>query len=202
MIDWNLVAVWAQSISSTIVLFMIFFQIKQVNTQIIQNDSQERFRRSWEFIKTYLDEVRQDSASLEEYRQDFEPCNTCTDSKQFQAWVKHFYRPRVHLFYLLNKLIEHQEADERLLFGYLEEDFNTFVLLGINLYGLDEFKKNVGSRIRILLSLWGSQIPAAKLLYSATGTSVSPQTRAPEAQTTAGTPSSSLEVSDARTASP
>ncbi len=171
-IDWNLLAVWAQSVSSTVVLFMIYFQIKQVNTQILQNEVQERFRRSWEFIKTYLDEVRSDAASLEQYRENFDSCNMCTESEQFRAWVKHFYRPRVHLFSLLNKLIEHQEADERLLFGYLEDDFNTFVIIGLRLYGLDEFKKTIGVRIKILLSLWGSQIPAAKLLYSP---SVAPQ---------------------------
>jgi hypothetical protein len=166
MIDWNLVAVWAQSISSTVVLFMIYFQIKQVNTQILQNDVQERFRRSWEFIKTYLDELRIDHAKLEQYRDEFDCGEAVVDSQQFQAWIQHFYRPRVHLFYLLNKLIEHQEADERLLFGYLEDDFNTFVTLGVRFYGLETFKKKVGVRIKILLSLWGSQIPAAKLLYS------------------------------------
>lgn len=166
MIDWNLVAVWAQSISSTIVLFMIFFQIKQVNTQIIQNDVQERFRRSWEFIKTYLDEVRMDAIHLEEHKDKFDVYATPTDTEQFLAWIRHFYRPRVHLFYLLNKLVEHQEADERLLFGYLEDDFNTFVTLGIRRFGLEEFKKTTGARIKILLSLWGSQITASKLLYS------------------------------------
>lgn len=166
MIDWNLVAVWAQSISSTIVLFMIYFQIKQVNTQIIQNDSQERFRRSWEFIKTYLDEVRSDAGNLEEFPEKFDAHACCVSDEQFHAWIKHFYRPRVHLFYLLNKLVEHQEADERLLFGYLEDDFNTFVTLGIRHLGLEEFKKTTGARIKILLSLWGSQITASKLLYS------------------------------------
>lgn len=166
MIDWNLVAVWAQSISSTIVLFMIFFQIKQVNTQIIQNDSQERFRRSWEFIKTYLDEVRMDAVHLEHYKDKFDVYTAALDNEQFLAWIRYFYRPRVHLFYLLNKLVEHQEADERLLFGYLEDDFNTFVTLGIRRFGLEEFKKTTGARIKILLSLWGSQIAASKLLYS------------------------------------
>ncbi len=171
MIDWNLVAVWAQSISSTIVLFMIFFQIKQVNTQIIQNDIQERFRRSWEFIKTYLDEVRMDAVHLEEYKEKFDIYTAAPDNEQFLAWIKHFYRPRVHLFYLLNKLVEHKEADERLLFGYLEDDFNTFVTLGIRKFGLEEFKKTTGARIKILLSLWGSQITASKLLYSGPETS-------------------------------
>lgn len=166
MIDWNLVAVWAQSISSTVVLFMIYFQIKQVNTQIIQNDVQERFRRSWEFIKTYLDEVRRDTLHLEEFKERFDAWDTATDTEQFRAWMKHFYRPRIHLFYLLNKLVEHQEADERLLFGYLEDDFNTFVTLGVRQFGLEEFKRTTGGRIRILLSSWGSQISASKLLYS------------------------------------
>lgn len=169
MIDWNLVAVWAQSVSSTIVLFMIYFQIKQVNTQILQNDSQELFRRSWEFIKTYLDEVRADNVLLEPHRERFDAINASTDGDQFKAWVTHFYRPRVHLFSLLNKLIEHQEADERLLFGYLEDDFNTFIIIGLRVYGTEDFKKTIGARIKILLSLWGSQIPAAKLLYSTPG---------------------------------
>lgn len=166
-IDWNLAAVWSQAISSTVVLFMIYFQIRQVNTQIIQNDEQERFRRSWEFIKVYLDELRENSPILKACQCAKAVSAAEMDKETFETYQRYFYEPRLHLFVLLNKLVEHQEVDERLLFGYLDEDFNRFVELGVRLSGADEFKRESGSRIQILLNLWGTGIRAGKLLYSA-----------------------------------
>jgi len=45
--DLGSAADWAQAVSSTVVLFFIYQQMKQTNTQMIQNDDQERYRRSW-----------------------------------------------------------------------------------------------------------------------------------------------------------
>lgn len=164
-IDWNLTASWAQSISSTIVLFMIFSQIRQVNTQIIQSDNQEKFRRSWEFVKLYRDELRNDESKLNEYKDGFVPLTCDPGTEAFKRHVQHFYLPRLHLFVLLNQLVEYQEVDERLLFGYLEEDFNKFVELGIRQNGLEAFKLEHGQRLRLLLTLWGTQIKSTRMLY-------------------------------------
>lgn len=167
-IDWNLVATWAQAISSTVVLFMIYFQIRQVNTQIVQSDEQEKFRRSWEFVKLYRDELREDEIHLLPHKEGFEPLLSPKDGDAFAEYIQHFYWPRYHLFVLLNQLVEHQQVDERLLFGYLEDDFNRFVELGITQYGLEAFKSDCGPKLRLLLALWGSQIRSKKLLYGTT----------------------------------
>jgi hypothetical protein len=167
-IDWDSAAAWAQAITSTIVLFMIYFQIRQVNTQIIQNDEQERFRRSWEFVKLYRDELREDEVLLNPWREGFCPLDCERAADAFKEHMRHFYWPRYHLFVLLNKLVEHQEVDERILFGYLEEDFNKFIELGVRNYGIETFKTECGIRLKLLLTLWGSQIKSNRLLYGTT----------------------------------
>lgn len=164
-IDWNLVAVWAQAVSSTVVLFMIYFQIRQVNVQIIQNDSQERFRRSWEFIKVYLGELRENSPRIAPVKTSMKIPATEFSPETFDAYVNYFYEPRLHLFVLLNKLVEHQEVDERLLFGYLDEDFNRFLEIGIRLLGSDRFKSEIGPRMQILINVWGTRTVAGKSLF-------------------------------------
>lgn len=164
-IDWNLTATWAQAISSTVVLFMIYFQIRQVNDQINQSEVQEKFRRSWEFVKLYRDELRESEIHLQPYKEGFNPLITEPGTTGFAQFIEHFYFPRYHLFVLLNQLVEHQEVDERLLFGYLEEDFNRFVELGIRQWGLERFKSEYGPKLRLLLTLWGSQIKSTRMLY-------------------------------------
>jgi len=167
-IDWNSAATWAQAISSTVVLFMIYFQIRQVNTQIVQTETQEKFRRSWEFVKLYRDELREDEVHLIPFKEDFQPMSAERDDEAFREHMQHFYGPRYHLFVLLNQLVEHQEVDERILFGYLEDDFNRFVELGIRNYGLETFKTESGVKLKLLLTLWGSQIKSNRLLYGST----------------------------------
>jgi hypothetical protein len=164
-IDWNAAATWAQAISSTVVLFMIYFQIRQVNTQIVQTDTQEKFRRSWEFVKLYRDELRVDEVQLLPFKEGFSPMAADRGDEAFREHMQHFYAPRYHLFVLLNQLVEHQEVDERILFGYLEDDFNRFVELGIKNYGLETFKTESGAKLKLLLTLWGSQIKSNRLLY-------------------------------------
>lgn len=166
-LDWNLVAVWAQAISSTVVLFMIYFQIRQVNTQIVQVDEQERFRRSWEFVRLYRDELRSDEMQLSSYKLDFLPLCCEPDTEPFHKHMLYFYAPRYPLFTLLNQLVEHQQVDERILYGYLEDDFNKFVELGIRKYGLEKFRVQYGTKLKLLLTLWGSQIKSTRLLYGA-----------------------------------
>lgn len=167
-IDWNLIATWAQAVSSTVVLFMIYFQIRQVNTQIIQSEDQEKFRRSWEFVKLYRDELRQDEVLLVKHKEGFNPLICEPGTEAFELHMRHFYYPRYHLFGLLNQLVEHQQVDERILFGYLSDDFNKFVELGIRQFGLDEFRAQYAAKMKLLFALWGTQIKSTRMLYGST----------------------------------
>lgn len=167
MADWGSAADWAQAVSSTVVLVLIYFQMRQVNAQMTQNDDQERFRRSWEFIRFYRDELRQDEQYLDRYRDAYgklilQPC-----SAEFCDYADHFYRPRLHIFILLNHLIRNQDVDERVLYGYLEDDFNRFIEVGVTLLGQVEFKGEIGPHIDFLLTLWGSHGKVSNLLFTA-----------------------------------
>jgi hypothetical protein len=163
-IDWTLVATWAQAISSTIVLFMIYMQIKQANTQILQSDQHERFSRSWEFVKLYREELKPDDALLMHAKESFSALASDLDAGVFEQFVCHFFLPRYHLFVLLNQLVQHQEVDEKILFGYLEDDFNRFVEIGVTKYGASGFITGYGAKLRLLLTLWGTQIKSNRLL--------------------------------------
>ncbi|HEY9677391.1 MAG TPA: hypothetical protein V6C76_05255 [Drouetiella sp.] len=173
-VDFGSAADWAQAISSTIVLFFIYQQMRQTNTQMIQNDDQERYRRSWEFVKLYREELREFEKRLEQLNCDFNPLTYEQSSPEFCAYVLNFFRPRKHLFILLNQMVMRQEVDERMLFGYLEDEFNKFVEIGIRHYGPAEFKQEVGSKINLLVTLWGAQIKSKALLFTSTTTSTSP----------------------------
>jgi hypothetical protein len=164
-IDWFLLANWAQAISNTVVLFLIYLQMRQVNVQIVQNDDQERFRRSWEFVKLYREELRESKNGFEHLIAEFDPTTTPPDGEVCSVLNQEFFKPRVHLFMLLNQLVKNQEVEERVLFGYLEDDFNLFVEIGLRCLGVQEFRKSIGSRIDILITLWGSQIKSSQLLY-------------------------------------
>ena len=164
-IDWNLVAVWAQAVANSVVLVLIWRQIKQANTQIVQNDKHEVYRRSWEFVRFYRDEVRSDDAHLVTFDADFDPTTEETDASALNEYMRHFYAPRLPLFSLLNFLVEEQQVDEQLLFGYLKDDFNRFVELGVRQFGAEEFRKMCGARLKLLLTLWGSHIRSARLLF-------------------------------------
>jgi hypothetical protein len=164
-IDWNLVAVWVQTVANTVVLFLIYLQMKQVQEQMSQSDEQQRFSRSWEFVKLYRDELRELDQRLDPFRDSFNPLETPKDSEAFAAYVQNFYKPRWHLFVLLNHLISHQQVDERILFDYLGEEFNKFVEIGVRNYGAN-FKTDVCSQMNILATSWGLQIKASKLLYT------------------------------------
>jgi len=167
-IDWSITAEWAQAITSTIVLFMIYFQMRQTNNQLLQDEVHERFRRSWEFVRLYREELRPEEEKLGGFRDGFDARNSKTDSPAYKAFMDHFFNPRIHLFVLLNQLVQHQEVDERVLFGYLGDEFNQFVEIGVTKYGLAEFRQVVGTKISLLLTLWGSQIKANQLLIAAT----------------------------------
>ncbi|HEY9869495.1 MAG TPA: hypothetical protein V6D08_10055 [Candidatus Obscuribacterales bacterium] len=164
-IDWTLMADWVQAVGNTVVLIMIWFQMRQVQQQITQSDEQERFRRSWEFIRLFRDELREEDAALGTAVGEFDAMSADTDSQDFENQIRYFYKPRLHLFVLLNQLVQHQEVDERILFGYLEHEFNRFVEIGIRKYGREDFMKSTGARIQILLTLWGSQIKSSRLIY-------------------------------------
>lgn len=163
-IDWTLIATWAQAISSTIVLFMIYKQIKQANTQILQSDEHEKFSRSWEFVKLYRDELKPGDSMLLHVKEGFNPLEADKESEQFELFVCHFFLPRYHLFILLNQLVQLQEVDEKILFGYLEDDFNRFVEIGVTKYGAGPFILSYGAKLKLLLALWGAQIKSSRLL--------------------------------------
>jgi hypothetical protein len=165
-IDWQLAASWAQAVSNTVVLFLIYLQMRQVNAQMIQNDIQERFRRSWEFVKLYREELRHTDDEFAPLLEKFHALTPEPSSEVCQTLQHKFFEPRMHLFVLLNQLVQNQEVEERVLFGYLENDFNLFVEIGVGCYGATEFRKKIGPRINMLITLWGSQIESRQLLYS------------------------------------
>jgi hypothetical protein len=167
MVDWAIAASWAQAIANTVVLFLIYLQMKQVNQQMIQNDEQEKWHRSWEFVRFYREELRECDRQLEPYRASgFDATKEPIDSEIYAQFITHFYKPRIHLFVLLNQMVQHQEVDERMLFGYLADEFNSFVEMGITISSLPEFRKSFGSKMDILLTLWGSLIKSKHLLYA------------------------------------
>jgi hypothetical protein len=168
-VDWAILAAWAQAIANTIVLVLIYLQMKQVNQQMIQNDDQERWRRSWEFVKFYREELRDCDVRLREYKgTGFNSLVEPSESPLYKVFIEHFFEPRVQLFILLNQLVQHQEVDERMLFGYLSDEFNQFVELGVINLTLPEFRKQFGTKINLLLTLWGTHIKSSHLLYSST----------------------------------
>lgn len=167
-IDWGSAADWAAAISSSVVLILIWQQIRQVNTQIIQNDEQERFRRSWEFVRFYRDELRDYARRLEDIP--FDALTADPDCDLYRKYIRYFYQPRVDLFILLNQLVQHQQVEERLLFGYLEYDFNRFVEIGVTTKGAQEFRRDTGAKLSILLAVWGTHIKSRQLLYGAQAT--------------------------------
>src|SRR6516164_8934241 len=100
-IDWALTASWAQAISNTVVLFLIYLQMRQVNVQMIQNDDLERFRRSWEFVKLYREELRDTRHDFEDVIARFDPNKTEPGAEICSTLDHEFFKPRVHLFILL-----------------------------------------------------------------------------------------------------
>ena len=163
--DGALWAAWAQAIANTVVLFLIYLQMKQVNEQMVQNDEQEKWRRSWEFVKFYREELRSEDQALGDSGEIFDVAKAASVPEAFRLHVKYFYKPRIVLFSLLNQMVQHQEVDERMLFGYLSEDFNKFVEIGISLSNQAEFRKELGPRLNILLQVWGTHIKSSQLLY-------------------------------------
>lgn len=178
MIDWAITASWAQAVANTVVLFLIYLQMKQVNLQMTQNDEQERWRRSWEFIKFYREELREYDKRLERYaEQGIDAAGEAVESDCYKCYLRNYYEPRIPLFILLNQLIQHQEVDERMLFGYLSDEFNRFIELGVSSSNTTEFRKTFGSRMDILITLWGTLIKSKHLLYTSptqSGTRITP----------------------------
>jgi hypothetical protein len=167
--NWGSVADWAQAISSTVVLLLIYLQMRQVNSQMLQNEAQERFRRSWEFVRLYRDELREYEHILENLPTRIDKFAPDPNASELELLNTNFLQPRIHLFILLNNLVQHQEVDERVLFGYLEDEFNQFVQVGIKRSGLKQFKKEVGTKMNLLMTLWGTQIKCKELLKANKG---------------------------------
>jgi len=168
-VSWGSVADWAQAISSTVVLVLIYLQMRQVNSQMLQNEAQERFRRSWEFVRLYRDELREFEHRLESLPHPIDTILENPSPSQLELLSANFLQPRLHLFILLNNLVQHQEVDERVLFGYLEDEFNQFVQIGIKRSNLQQFKKEIAAKMNLLMTLWGTQIKCNELLKAHKG---------------------------------
>ncbi|HEY9716227.1 MAG TPA: hypothetical protein V6C69_02060 [Trichormus sp.] len=169
-ISWGSVADWAQAISSTVVLVFIYMQMRQVNNQMLQNDEYEKYRRSWEFVTFCRNELRDNEQKVCVLWDSYEEVKKDPSSSDFELLICHYFNPRFHIFVLLNQLIQHQEVDERVLYGYLEEDFNRFVELGIIRMGHQGFTREVGPKIDLLLTLWGSNAKLKPLLFATPAT--------------------------------
>jgi hypothetical protein len=169
-IAWGSVADWAQAISSTVVLIFIYMQMRQVNKQMLQNDEYEKYRRSWEFVTFCRNELRDNEQKVCELWDRYEEVKKDPTSSDFELMICHYFKPRYHIFVLLNQLVQHQEVDERVLYGYLDEDFNRFVELGILHMGQQPFTREVGPKIDLLLTLWGSNARLKPLLFATPAT--------------------------------
>jgi hypothetical protein len=165
--EWGSVADWAQAVSSTVVLILIYMQMRQVNLQMTQSEELERYRRSWEFVTFCREELREDDKALGTLEESLDQLTRDKSSPLFKELIDHFYKPRMHIFMLLNQLVQHQEIDERILYGYLEEDFNRFVEIGITNNGHHNFTKDVGPKLDLLITLWGSHSRIKDLLFPA-----------------------------------
>lgn len=157
---------WASALSNTVVLVFIYKQLRLMNVQMVQNDEQERFRRSWEFIKLYRDQLNPMDDQVPKRLLDCEMAETDFSPEELSLLMEFFYRPRLRLFSLLSQLLQHQEVEERLLFGYLIDEFNNFVSLGVKSQGATEFMAATGPRISMLLTAWGAQLKARKQLWN------------------------------------
>jgi len=106
---------------------------------------------------------------LEKLDCDFNPQTFEADSVEFCTYVQNYFRPRMHLYVLLNQMVMRQEGRRA---NVVLDTWNTssikFVEIGIKHYGLVEFKQEVGSKINLLLTLWGSQIKSSNLLFAST----------------------------------
>jgi hypothetical protein len=168
-ISYGSVADWAQTISSTVVLVLIYKQMRLTSIQLRQAEDYERSRMSWDFIKFCHEELA-DEREISHHLERYEEIIKTPESKEFKDLIDHYYRPRVHVFALLNQLLHHQDVEERMLFGYLEEDFNRFIELGILKLGHKAFTQQLGPRLDLVITLWGSKARVKDLLFGNKGT--------------------------------
>lgn len=158
------VADWAQALTNTIVLLYIYRQLKLMNIQMIQNDDQERSRRSWEFVQFYHEQVKELDKLLPKQLSGVDLSSQEIEEPDLDVYIEHFYKPRIKLFTLLDQLLKHQEVEEKLLFGYLIEEFNNFVTLGVKVHGAKEFMSEASTKMSLLMTSWGAQVKARQLL--------------------------------------
>lgn len=156
---------WAQAIASTVVLVFIYRQIKQQNLQMRQNDDHEQYRRSWEFVKFCREELRETEREIQPLLCEYDAIKNRPDSPEFKELVTYLFRPRVHIFALLNQLVKRQEVDERVLYGYLEDEFTHFCEIGVLSLGHEEFTRHVVPKISLLITLWGANNRLNSLLF-------------------------------------
>lgn len=164
-IDTGSIADWAQALTNTVVLLFIYKQLRLMNVQMVQNDDQERSRRSWEFVKFYREQLGPLDALLPRELINCDLSQREISDEEFRQLYELFYTPRERLYTLLSHLLQHQEVEERLLFGYLIDEFNNFVAIGVKTHGAADFKQEIGAKIPMLLSAWGAQIKARKMLF-------------------------------------
>ena len=130
-------ALWIQSISNVVVLILIFRQLGSIRLQMSQTESQNRAERAWQFMHFYQEEVSRNDSSSESFEQ--------------------YFQVRVKVFSLLNQLIRFQQVDERLLFGFLNEEFLGFVDRATATMGRLQFAEEVSPRMMFLIATWGGE---------------------------------------------
>lgn len=130
-------ALWIQSLSNVVVLIFIYRQLGSIRLQMSQSDNQNRAERAWQFMRFYQDEVARTDSATEDFQQ--------------------FFRVRIRVFSLLNQLIRFQQVDERLLFGFLSEEFLDFVERSSKEIGRLKFAETVSPRIMFLIATWGGE---------------------------------------------
>jgi len=165
-IYYGSVADWAQAIASTVVLVLIYKQMRLTTVQLRQAEDYERKRMSWDFIKFCHEELLQEDQQIHNLIDNYDSVIKTPQSKEFAELVEHYYKPRVHVFTLLNQLIHHQDVEEPVLYGYMEEDFNRFIELGILSLGHKTFTQQLGPKIDLVITLWGSKARVKDLLFS------------------------------------
>lgn len=150
----EILPVWIQTITNIIVLLFLYRQIRQINVQMSQNEEQSRVNRSWELIRFYQEVHHDHDSDLRELREQWWTEPKTLSRENIKDLHDSLFLPALPIFRLMNQLIRLQQVDERLLFGYLEREFRSFIDLGTEWYGKDVFNTRFRPDIQFLAATW------------------------------------------------
>ncbi len=139
-------AAWLQALSNILVLFFIYWQLKGFRDQMSQADEQNRAERAWQFMHFYQQEIGNTSLS---------GGTPATDLSE-ELWAQYF-QVRLRAFSLLNQLIRLQQVDERMLYGFLSDEFLAFTENTVKRIGQLRFMSEVSPRLMFLIATWGGE---------------------------------------------